>query len=551
MKARPLDPQAFTAHRDILNHPDEAAVRDAFTRLPKRACVELHCPWSRRLAMQKTLVDLGAFAICLRPTADFQEVRITALKGKVGACFETGRSATYGGAALAVMDDDHHLIVGTIRVCEKTGGLYTLPPYRGLLTVTEGDAALIRRLEMDPLPFDCNTFEQDADRLATGAFAPAQTGAPFSVVFYPGPFSLLVLQDGSILRRGICATVPAQFVKDLEQKDGLLPAPPTMAAEAEHPTSYPSAYRTLGAGCLLDEPKLAKANPDAAATVDRSAEPAPEALTALRTSSEETQQRLRRLIDGQEPYFILTGSDPRDAVGCCPSPEVGEANRLVEAGLLACHRTPAPADACSTTLYAFVGEVGVRDDKPEFSINVVARRQAAEVLGKTARGRQVGRAALKTALLLLATASLLIAGRRALPAFGPAPTGFEAALARALNATNDDRRLFVCLFHAQETCDACEAMGRLCRQTVDSDFALQQRTGLLAYRQIAFDAPANRKIRERLGLYSSTVGLVWYDRGRLRDIRMLTQKVWSLWADDAAFISMLRDNIRALLPGNS
>ena len=72
----------------------------------------------------------------------------------------------------------------------------------------------------------------------------------------------------------------------------------------------------------------------------------------------------------------------------------------------------------------------------------------------------------------------------------------------------------------------------------------------MTYRQIAFDAPANREIKDRLGLYSSTIGLVRYDRGRPHDIRMLTQKVWSLWADDAAFVSMLRDNIRALLPGN-
>ena len=136
-----------------------ATVRDAFARLPKRGCIEVRCRWERRLEMQRMLADMGAFAICLRPLADFQEVLITALKGKVGACFETGRSATYAGAALAVMDDDHHLIVGTIRVCEKTGGLYTLPPYQGLLTVTEGDAGLLERLETDPVPFDCNTFE--------------------------------------------------------------------------------------------------------------------------------------------------------------------------------------------------------------------------------------------------------------------------------------------------------------------------------------------------------------------------------------------------------
>src|SRR5450830_1412330 len=105
MTTRLLDSEGFMAHRETLDHPDEAAVRDAFARLPKRGCIEVRCRWERRLEMQRTLADLGAFAICLRPLAEFQEVLIGALKGKVGACFETGRNATYTGAALAVMDD--------------------------------------------------------------------------------------------------------------------------------------------------------------------------------------------------------------------------------------------------------------------------------------------------------------------------------------------------------------------------------------------------------------------------------------------------------------
>src|SRR5450830_1936690 len=105
MTTRLLDPEAFMAHGETLDHPDEAAVRDAFARLPKRGRIEVRCRWERRLEMQRTLMEMGAFAICLRPRTEFQEVLIGALKGKAGACFETGRRATYTGAALAVMDD--------------------------------------------------------------------------------------------------------------------------------------------------------------------------------------------------------------------------------------------------------------------------------------------------------------------------------------------------------------------------------------------------------------------------------------------------------------
>jgi hypothetical protein len=91
---------------------------------------------------------------------------ITAHKGKEGPCFDTGRRARYLGSAAAVLDDDHHLLSGTLRVCEKTGRLYSSDAYRGLLEVTEPDSALLARLEKDPVPFDCDSFQADAKALA-------------------------------------------------------------------------------------------------------------------------------------------------------------------------------------------------------------------------------------------------------------------------------------------------------------------------------------------------------------------------------------------------
>jgi hypothetical protein len=157
---------------------------------------------------------------------------------------------------------------------------------------------------------------------------------------------------------------------------------------------------------------------------------------------------------------------------------------------------------------------------------------------------------LKGVLLLLAGASLVIAGRTALAPFLPARSGFDMALVKALNVTTDTHRLFVCLFHGRDTCTACETMGRLCRQTIETEFAPQTRSGLVAFREIAYDEPGNRAIKDRLGLFSSTVGLVWYDHGKPQAIRMLTEATWSLWTDDVAFVRMLRKNIQSMLPEN-
>ncbi len=379
------DPASFLTHTVALSHPETAAIRDAFIRLPKRGSIEVQCRWDRRLEAAQTLADAGAFAINIRPLPEFSNVTITALKGKVGACFETGRHATYTGAAAGVMDDDHHLIAPSIRVCEKTGGLYTLPPYRFLLTVTEGDPTLLERLETNPVSFDCNTFEQDADHLAARAFTSLCCATPVPV-FYPGPFSLLVLQDGTILRRGHCSTIAEPLVKDLQTRDGLLILPPHRAGEATPPANYPSAYCGQGAACLLLAIPSAPASQPCACTCTATpfppAEPLPpsQALTLLARSSEALRQRLLRLIEANEPYFILTGSDPDDCQGCCPNTQVGEANHLVQLGLLSRYQETAGPDSCTATLYAFADEITIVNHRPEFSINKANRDSATAAL---------------------------------------------------------------------------------------------------------------------------------------------------------------------------
>jgi len=545
-----LDTEEYMAHRETLDRPDDGTVRDAFARLPKRGCIEVRCRWERRMELQRILTDMGAFAIYLRPLTDFQEVQITALKGKVGACFETGRSATYAGAALAVMDDDHHLIVGTIRVCEKTGGLSTLPPYHRSLTVTEGDAGLLERLETDPIPFDCNTFEPDAERLATQAFVTGTSKELTTPAFYPGPFSLMVLRDGSLLRRGQCTQIATCLVKDLQDRDGLLVVPPLRSHEVARPINYPAAFKSLGAGCLLSAAVTTIASPVAVLGEKPDVPLSKQALDVLRSTSDALRQRLLRVIEGSEPYFILTGSDPKDPLGCCPNTQVGEANRLVDVGLLVKYRESAAADSCTTTIYAFAGEITARNNHPEFMVNAANRQDAAAVLTRTEGRLRVRRTVLKGLLLLLAGASLVIAGRTALAPFLPARSGFDTALAKALNVTTDTHRLYVCLFHGRETCTACETMGRLCRQTIEADLAPLTRSGFLVFREIAYDEPGNRVIKDRLGLYSSTVGLVRYDHDKPQAIRMLTEPGWSLWTDDAAFVRMLRENIQSMLPEN-
>ena len=286
----------FQEHTVRLSEPAAAGVRDAFAALPRRGCLECICRWERRLEILAALEESGAFAIRLEPADGFAAVRVVALKGKSGPCYDTGRRATYGGDAAAVLDDDRHLIVGTIRVCEKTGGLYALWPYRDVLNVTEADPKLLARLEIDPVPFDCNTFDADSQRLLAQIEHRSPTADLRVPVVYPGPFRALVLADGSVVRRGVAVRVAGSLVG----QNGLLRLPPEREQEARPCESYAAAYRERGAAFILES--LGGGAPDVVENARTAANLTGEALAALRAAPRDFKRRLLQLIDDREPY---------------------------------------------------------------------------------------------------------------------------------------------------------------------------------------------------------------------------------------------------------
>ena len=70
----------------------------------------------------------------------------------------------------------------------------------------------------------------------------------------------------------------------------------------------------------------------------------------------------------------------------------------------------------------------------------------------------------------------------------------------------------------------------------------------MVFREVGYDAPANRAIKKQVGLYTSTIGLVRYVHGKPQGLRLLTQGVADLWQDDVAFVNLLREKIQDMLP---
>ena len=79
--------------------------------------------------------------------------------------------------------------------------------------------------------------------------------------------------------------------------------------------------------------------------------------------------RLRKLIEKEYEYFVLTGSDPGEEGGCCPSDDVGAANALVDAGILDAWQKPMPEGGCTLTVYSFHGEMDTSGAQPAYALN--------------------------------------------------------------------------------------------------------------------------------------------------------------------------------------
>ncbi len=289
---------------------------------------------ARLLPVLSEMEDADLFGMTL--ALEEGRVNIRAWRGKGGPCHDTGREAEYAGPFLAVVDDDNHLLAGRLRVCEKTARIYASPAYEGVLTVTAADPELLARLETDPVPFDCDTLAEDAAWIATQV----TSGPPVAgrVVMYLGPFRYAVARDGTLLHRGIPAAIPASLAEELLGRGEVAP----MDVQAPPACRFQELFARYGPLFL----------------VGRGTGEAPARMPdfkALDRVSEGVRARLRRMLERDDNYLMVQGTDPAQG-GCCPLPQVGELNRLVQAGLLDAWVSPLSGE-CPVTVYSPAGEI--------------------------------------------------------------------------------------------------------------------------------------------------------------------------------------------------
>jgi hypothetical protein len=330
----------FLAKEKALVSPSPALVAEAYRSLSPQGTLTIQCRPSEVSAL------LGA-----AERAGFRCLRVDRSEGLKIHGHKTGpQGAGYRGPAAAALDDEGRLLVNGA----------------------------------DPAPPGRDPFLSDAKRLVSWLGLSAGTKNRV-VVFYPGPFRMLILKDGSMVRRGQPVLLPSEQAGELQTAEGVWVNPKVWSAATE-PRNYGALYRERGPICLLE----AERPPD---------------LDELDGMPEAVKRRLTAVIDRGEDFFVLTGSDPNQKDGCCPSTEVGEANVLVQAGILSSSVESTNAD-CPATIYAFGAEIRRVGEKPTFVRNEQLR---AAVKERILRGPRLSRKLLiRLALVAIGAAALAV-----------------------------------------------------------------------------------------------------------------------------------------------
>ena len=94
-----------------LDNPSPSELKQAYRSLPRLQSIVIYCE-SDSLETLQECEKVGFIGLTIiKPTLTSHSYQIKAFKGKNGPCYDTAQYATYTGGALAVLDDDAHLLI--------------------------------------------------------------------------------------------------------------------------------------------------------------------------------------------------------------------------------------------------------------------------------------------------------------------------------------------------------------------------------------------------------------------------------------------------------
>lgn len=509
-----------------LHNPTFIELDDTYRGLPKLGEIQLKSSNSELAIHELEKVGFVGIEIISNASEDML-ASIRAFKGKHGPCLFTGWKAKYKGAALVALDDDNHLLFADKykSVCEKTSNIFSLPPYKNRIDCKK------ERPEADQNSSksedESGDFDSDQSFLFNQLKNKSRSSEDRNVYFYPGPFKLLILQDGTIIRRGKWNSIPLSIADELIRLDGLRKL---IGEQIEIASYFQDEYATYGSACLLGEIQFEAINPPDYETD----------FSKLNLLSDKFKARLLNVIDGRKKYFVLIGNDAQDHFGCCPSEEVSEANRLVKQGILSAIAEPMQGDSCPVTIYAFKDEISVHENLLTNKINSEFRKQVYKHIHISTHSKW--KVILKWALLAFITASLIVATKKC---DSLQHTSAEKTVYEKLNPLKK-KQIQLILFHNKKRCFQCLQIEEHTRAVLNEDFYNELSNEGLQFKTVTIDDPENSSIVDHFGIFAATLVLMDFNERELVKSKVLMHAT-ALYREEEAFKVQLKSDVEQFL----
>jgi hypothetical protein len=105
--------------------------------------------------------------------------------------------------------------------------------------------------------------------------------------------------------------------------------------------------------------------------------------------------------------------------------------------------------------------------------------------------------------------------------------------------------------HGTKRCDACMAMERLTRETLDESFGDALTSGSIVFQSVDYEQPEAAAFSGEFRVATAAVILVNVRDGKTVTGKNLVNEAWQLYADEPAFKKMLTGQINAMMQGRT
>lgn len=492
--------------------PNKEKLRKLYSRVKK--FFEVQLTFSKKTLNESLLLleDIGFIGIEIYPNP-YREgcVYVTCFKGKHGPCYDVEISVEYKGPFNAVMDDDQHLYIkgDKVPVCEKTYLILKQKTYEKSFIFYDDEYLKNNENESKKL-FDCDTLEEATEKILKSVKVIDESVVNVDKEYlYIGPYFLAILENGEVLRRGYVNMISVRQIEVL---------PSTITIQNLKKLKLNKISKEM----IYNKDTLSlKKNERIVLDADTFN------LDVLKSISETLKKKLLDAITKEKDYFVITGSDPADEYGCCPSELVSEAFFLNRNGVLSYLKDASSNGVCPIHCFAFHNEITLNSlSEPVYKLNENFRKSVKKRLSQKNLFLNI----FKIILILFCFFTITFAIVTRIKSSSYESYDFDDIL-----VNSNEKQVFI-LFYQTKKCEQCVNMEKFTQNMI------KNKSLNIKLKLLNMDHPKYNEIIDSYGLFSSTL-FIANKRSKKYEI-VLIKEAWEYYRDEEAFVTMLQEHIK-------